>query len=92
MTVELETDVVARHNITDHLDTEISQPITSDEMNKSIRGLKKGKAVAEDSIANEFLINARLNSDPSECTTPSIQPVSQCWCLPVEHCTNNAIA
>ena len=40
----------------------LNSQITIDELSTNIQKLKKGKAVAEDNIANEFLRNANPNT------------------------------
>ena len=75
-TIQLEADIIKIQNIIDELNTEISYPISSEELDRAIKGLKKGKAVTEDSIANEFLKNAGLN-----LRNAILNVFNQCLCV-----------
>ena len=48
-------ELLARDNVTIN---EIDQNLSLDELNNAIKGLKSGKSGGNDSIINEFIINA----------------------------------
>ncbi len=61
-----------------NLDENLNCQITMEELNGAIKGLKRGKAVAEDMIANEFLIYAT-------------RPIRECVLHVYNQCLENGV-
>ena len=73
-------DTTPQNAVADSLTNSLNEPITLDELLSAIASLKKGKAVAEDLVANEFLKNSNHESQKAllhlynECLKLGVYP------------------